>query len=602
MCRPSTPASTARSSETGPTNKVYVTHKHTSCLATRLTCQFDGLSEERGPVEIAVVGTIPAWAAGNLFRTGPGECKIEDTAKGTHYVSHWFDGLAHTHRFEIVADRTAESQVRVFYSSRRQSEERAKYIRQHGSAKSLISFAQHQDPCVGLWGKFMSTFKGAVLSPSVDRSLQNANVVVQANVPGAGVACPAKRASPERPDTPMSGGHRNLPDNLWVTTDANILRRVDPSTLEPVGVATQECFHPDLGGPLSCAHAERDPATGDYFNFNLQVGPNPVYRVFRVSAQTGATDILATIRCAHGARKSNIKAGSADITSDVKPAYIHSFFLTAHYAILCIPCTHIAQYGLKVLWTQSVVGGLEPFDERNKTRWVVVDRRPNRGGVVAEFESATRFFFHSVNAFEGPDGSIVCDVIDYATADIIQMFYYDVLMNRSGAAVTFFQDPVRAANVNPCLSRYRLPLPVPSRDAPLTVLQASRVWSMPNPHGGEMPTINPAYATKPHRYVYTDINRGNSIVSDGLSKADTATRSALWWHAPKGHTPGEAIFIARPGGVEEDDGVLLCVVLDGLAGKSYLLCLDARTMQETGRAEVGFAIGLGFHGMHTTGS
>lgn len=54
----------------------------------------------------------------------------------------------------------------------------------------------------------------------------------------------------------------------------------------------------------------------------------------------------------------------------------------------------------------------------------------------------------------------------------------------------------------------------------------------------------------------------------------------------------------RPGGVKEDDGVLLSVVLDGFSRKSYLLCLDARTMLEMGRAEMDFAVGFGFHGVH----
>jgi torulene dioxygenase len=56
--------------------------------------------------------------------------------------------------------------------------------------------------------------------------------------------------------------------------------------------------------------------------------------------------------------------------------------------------------------------------------------------------------------------------------------------------------------------------------------------------------------------------------------------------------------VARPDGTEEDDGVLLVVVLDGHARNSYLLCLDARTLKEVGRADVPVAIGIGFHGAH----
>ena len=39
-------------------------------------------------------------------------------------------------------------------------------------------------------------------------------------------------------------------------------------------------------------------------------------------------------------------------------------------------------------------------------------------------------------------------------------------------------------------------------------------------------------------------------------------------------------------------------MLDGEKGKSYLVCLDAKTMTEMGRAGVDFAIALGFHGAH----
>ncbi|EEY20957.1 torulene oxygenase [Verticillium alfalfae VaMs.102] len=83
---------------------------------------FDGLTEERGPLELTVRGHIPDWAAGSLYRTGPGACKVENSPKGTHYVTHWFDGFAHTHLFQIVpADEAAGTPLRVVYSSRRQA-------------------------------------------------------------------------------------------------------------------------------------------------------------------------------------------------------------------------------------------------------------------------------------------------------------------------------------------------------------------------------------------------------------------------------------------------------------------------------------------------
>lgn len=85
---------------------------------------------------------------------------------------------------------------------------------------------------------------------------------------------------------------------------------------------------------------------------------------------------------------------------------------------------------------------------------------------------------------------------------------------------------------------------------------------------------------------------------DGIGNTDTQTGETLVWEAAR-QTPGEPIFVPAPDvSKDEDDGAVLSVVLDGNSGSSYLLCLDARTTQEIGRASVGVPVGLGFHGRH----
>ncbi|CAK7272494.1 hypothetical protein SEPCBS119000_005154 [Sporothrix epigloea] len=586
---------------------------------------FEDLCEVRGPIQIPVIGSIPVWAAGNLYRTGPGGRKIEGTPKGDFLISHWFDGLAHTHRFEIAPTMDGKS-TEVFYSSRRQSDARVKYIQEQGASK-LFTFAQRSDPCVGLLGKFMSTFKAAALRNETNMGdVENMNVVVNFDMPGVTVNKTAMslRAAKVAEQTakgsvpPSIVGHRTkLPEEIWISTDANYMRRLDQATLEPIGVAAQNCLHPALKGPLSCAHGHRDLATGDMFQYNLDLGATPVYRVFRVSKATGKTDILATIRCRNGASAPStagpepVNGSRQTITSNARPAYIHSFFMSTRYLVLCIPCTHIAQNGLKLLWERNVLDSLEPFSPANKTRWIVVDKEPQGRGVVAEFESDAAFFFHSVNAYDEvdpQDGSthIVCDLVQYGSSTLLDALHYDVLTNRNDAGVEFYKNPDHAKNSSPHLRRFRLRLPDARQPLPSQTLYAELVFTIAGPHAGELPTINNHYQTKPHRYVYGVANHGRATLADALVKTDTVKRAVLVWHAPQAHTPGEAIFVQRPsqgdgrldGSSDEDDGVLLSVVLDGLAAKSYLLCLDARTMKEVGRAEVGFAIGFGFHGAH----
>lgn len=84
---------------------------------------------------------------------------------------------------------------------------------------------------------------------------------------------------------------------------------------------------------------------------------------------------------------------------------------------------------------------------------------------------------------------------------------------------------------------------------------------------------------------------------DGLGKMDTQTQTCVSWEQHR-HTPGEPIFIPQPRAGDEDAGVILSVVFDGNSGASYLLCLDAQTMKERGRVDVGVPVGLGFHGKH----
>jgi torulene dioxygenase len=42
----------------------------------------------------------------------------------------------------------------------------------------------------------------------------------------------------------------------------------------------------------------------------------------------------------------------------------------------------------------------------------------------------------------------------------------------------------------------------------------------------------------------------------------------------------------------------MTVVMDGVKGDSYLMVLDAKTMKEFGRGNVGSVVGFGFHGTH----
>ena len=64
----------------------------------------------------------------------------------------------------------------------------------------------------------------------------------------------------------------------------------------------------------------------------------------------------------------------------------------------------------------------------------------------------------------------------------------------------------------------------------------------------------------------------------------------------EGCFPGKPVFVAAPGAAEEDEGVLLSVVFDAGKGTSFLLVLDAATLDELARAKAPHHIPYGFHG------
>jgi beta,beta-carotene 9',10'-dioxygenase len=84
---------------------------------------------------------------------------------------------------------------------------------------------------------------------------------------------------------------------------------------------------------------------------------------------------------------------------------------------------------------------------------------------------------------------------------------------------------------------------------------------------------------------------------DRLVKVDVADGTRTEWSEP-GCYPGEPVFVRRPDAAGEDDGVVLSVVLDSAAGRSFLLVLDASSFEELARAEAPHHIPFGFHGQY----
>jgi carotenoid cleavage dioxygenase-like enzyme len=113
--------------------------------------------------------------------------------------------------------------------------------------------------------------------------------------------------------------------------------------------------------------------------------------------------------------------------------------------------------------------------------------------------------------------------------------------------------------------------------------------------GLDLPRINYGRCNeRPYRYVW-----GAGVAGEGyfdrIVAADLETRTTRAWEED-GCYPGEPVFVAEPGAEAENAGALLSVVLDARAGTSFLLVLDAATLEERARASVPHHIPFSFHG------
>lgn len=519
--------------------------------------QFNALGDVRSKIQLRTTGKFPSFAAGCLYRTGPGGYKIKRNDGNVFACSHWFDGFTTVHRFELVPGENECSSV--WYSSYNQVDDTIEHARKTGRLHG-ITFGQKRDPCDTLYKKLKTVFEpvlpGTLTSMSIGVTIRD--------------ALPVEVARSKAENTSV----------LTVTTDNHQTKTFDATTLEPLGVTAQAHLHPSLTGPISAAHASTDPRTGEFFSFNLAFGAKHTYRVFRATLD-GHVDILAEIS-----------------GLDIHGAYIHSLFVTPNFVILCMWPAYFRRLGIDILWYRNLMDAMV-FDEKAKTVWIIVDRHHGRG-VVKKFTSPPFFCFHTVNAWEESSSSstdhvdIICELVQFQNTDILTRFYYHNLVSDESGVEAFHK---RHESTAATLTRYKL------REVPLNgnkkskAAAAESIMSLKSPLAGDLPRINPNFSMKPHRYVWSVLDRGLSSFVDGLVKTDTLEGASRIWEHPK-QTPGEPVFIPRPGAEDEDDGVVLSVVLDGSSGRSYLLCLDARTMEEMGRAEVGRAVGFGFHGTH----
>jgi hypothetical protein len=198
------------------------------------------------------------------------------------------------------------------------------------------------------------------------------------------------------------------------------------------------------------------------------------------------------------------------------------------------------------------------------------------GTLKATIKTDAFFSFHHVNAFDNGD-ELVVDMATYKDAEIVQNYYMSRL-SRTDQQLPFGR-----------MERFVLNL----KDKKLKERKIISEACI------ELPNFDYQHyhGRSDYRFVYgcgIHPNRTNEFYNQ-IVKIDMKTGNHTAWHQAD-YYPGEAVFLPHPNRKEEDDGVLLSVVLDADQGHSFLLILDAKTLQEHARAELPHAVLFGYHG------
>lgn len=340
---------------------------------------------------------------------------------------------------------------------------------------------------------------------------------------------------------PMAGGMAAL-------TEAPRTVRIDPVTLGALGDLR---FTDRIVGHNTTAHPLVDPRNGETINLLTKYGKVTRHQFVRMAPGACHRELIGTIDAS-------------------EPSYHHSFGLTERFIIFTE--WPFVLNPLRVLLGDSTIYGSYRWKPELGLRVRLLERATGR--VLGPFRSAAAFAFHHVNAYDHDDGLS----FDVACFDD-QSVFDDLLIEQ-----------VRRAGIPhvPRLRRYHLDL-------------ASGGLSHAELGVGafDFPVIDERQRCRPTTIVWGCGEASahadgmlNRLVRREVSADAPSTERT--WDSP-GHYPGEPLFVPRPEG-SPHEGVLISVVLDGERRRSYIVILEATSMQEIARIDLPQVVPFGFHG------
>ncbi|MCB1748771.1 MAG: carotenoid oxygenase family protein [Gammaproteobacteria bacterium] len=336
---------------------------------------------------------------------------------------------------------------------------------------------------------------------------------------------------------------------LLAFDDAGQPWELDPDNLATLGEAVLDG---SVRLPSYNAHSRIDGRNGDWILFGQTYGRHTTAHVAVVP------------RDGRGAVRYSVALG--------RSTYLHDFFVSGRHVVFLVHALDFAPFGM-LAGLRSFIDSLS-WQPRLGNLAIVVERASGRE--VGRFEAPPAFMWHALNAYDEGD-AIVADFVGYDEPDHFigdDAEFFAVMQGRQGVAAA-----------PGTLRRYRIDL-------------ARRRLDETTLAGGyhEFPLTVPGANCQRHAVGYfTHGTRAGTNLHSAVRAIDFEhERDDCFDFGPHCHV-GEAV----PAGERAGRAAwLLCLVLDGAAGRTHVAVLDAARLADgpVARLDLGHAVPLSFHG------
>ncbi|MFT7808890.1 retinoid isomerohydrolase [Arapaima gigas] len=546
---------------------------------------FETCQELAEPIEAQVTGHIPRWLTGSLLRVGPGLFEVGDQP-----FHHLFDGQALIHKFDFKNSKV------TYYRKFVRTDAYVRAMTENRVVITEFGTAAYPDPCRNIFSRFFTYFQSIEIT---DNCLVNIYPIGE---------------------------------DFYACTETNYITKINPETLETLK-KVDLCRYLSVNGVTAHPHVDKD---GTVYNIGNCFGKNMslAYNVVKIPPlQKDKSDPI---------EKSKVVVQFPS-SERFKPSYIHSFGITENYFVFVETPVKINLLKFLSAWAVRGTNYMDCF-ESNETMgtWFHLASRNPAEYKDYKFRTSAFNLFHHINCYEDQD-FIVVDLCTWKGFDFLYNYLYLANLRNN------WEEVKKSANLapQPEVRRYILPLKVdqvssysyftfqpllmykeekkkvisdtytspqtaqgknlislPYTTATAVLRRDGTIWLEPevlfsSPRQAfEFPQINYSRSCgKDYTYAY---GLGlNHFIPDRICKLNVKTKETWVWQEPDSY-PSEPLFVQTPGGLEEDDGILLTIVVSpGAAQKpGYLLILNARDLSEIGRAEVEVTFPVTFHGIY----